>query len=475
MAHAYNNYATHLFSLERHKEALEYAKKGVRLREKTKDDYGLMYSYANISQLYSVLDSVKTALSYQMKSVQKAEQRGSDKLRAQSYVGLSLIYYKMNETRLAFEYEWKAVQLLEKSGNTEMLAHRYIALAMQYSGTGDSVSAVKYYKLSAEMAKQYNYRETERDAYFHTAIFFKDRKDYYQAYEYLKKYYKARDELLDKEKEGTIAELETKYQTEKKEEQIKRMSDEKLIQDLRLEKQGIVRNILIAGTLLLAGLGYILFSRYQIKKKLEQKTVMLKERSRISAELHDEVGSTLSTINILSHSAKMKLGTDMEKSAGLLEKINSNSQRMMDAMSDIVWSINPENDELGRIYVRMKEYASETLENKDIDYSFKISDELLALKLSPELRKDMYLVFKEAVNNVAKYSKAGHASITLARTNGSLRMQIKDNGQGFDTAVPRSGNGVANMRRRAEGHGGALEVMSSAGEGTEINVLLPIA
>lgn len=475
LGQAYNNYAAHLVSLDRKEEGLEYAGKALALREKIKDDYGLMYSYANIAQIYIMLDSVQQALRYQKLSVQKAEAIGSDKLKAQSYVGLSLIYSRMGKHDLAFQYEYNAVKLLEQSGNTEMLSHRYTALAMGYSMKKDSASAVEYFNKSIAMSEQYNYKENLRDAYLHTAIFYKDHKDYYNAYEYLKKYHKIRDEILDEEALAQIAELETQYETRKKEEQIQQLNNEKLIQQLQLERQGLFRNVLIVAILLALGIAYILFNRYQLKKKLEQKTAMLKERSRISGELHDEVGSTLSTINILSHSARMKLKSDIEKSDNLLEKINENSQRMMDAMSDIVWSINPENDSLGNISVRMKEFASEILDNKDIDYTFSMGDELIDVKLSPEIRKDIYLAFKEAVNNLAKYSKATTAGISLVRANGSLTMKIADNGSGFDTAKHGSGNGMNNMKKRAEAHGGTFRIESAEGVGTTISLSIPIA
>ena len=475
LATAYSNYATHLVSLERMPEALKYAKNALQLRERLKDNYGLMYSYANLSQIYTLMDSLQPALRYQQLSVQKAEDIGSDKLKAQSYVGLSLLYSKMQRYALAFEYELKAVTLLEQTGNTEMLSRRYIALAMGYDQKKDSVSAAKYYMKAIELSKEHDYKENLRDAYLYTAIFFKDRRDYYNAYEFIKKYHAVRDEILDQEAVEQIAELETKYETQKKEEQIDQLNNEKLIQQLKLERQGLFRNVLIVAIILALGIAYILFNRYQLKKKLEQKTAMLRERSRISGELHDEVGSTLSTINILSHSARMKLRSDVEKSDNLLEKINENSQRMMDAMSDIVWSINPENDALGNISVRMKEFVSEILDNKDIDYTFEMSEELTDVKLSPEIRKDMYLAFKEAVNNLAKYSKATTAHISLSRMYGSLNMKIKDNGTGFNPQQNGSGNGMNTMKKRAESHGGTFQIVSEEGKGTSIHISIPIA
>ena len=220
---------------------------------------------------------------------------------------------------------------------------------------------------------------------------------------------------------------------------------------------------------------FCLFNRYQLKKKLEQQTALINERNRISSELHDEVGSTLSAINILSHGAKNNLQKNVDKSGEFIAKIGESSQRMMLAMKDIVWSINPGNDTMQSVIVRMKEYAAEILEAKNIDYYFIEAVEVASQPVAEQLRRDIYLVFKEAVNNLAKYANASAAEIDLHSDKSLVHLIIKDNGRGFDASVSTNHNGLNNMQMRAASHKGSLVITSNANEGTSIHATFSIA
>ncbi|MEO7311688.1 MAG: two-component regulator propeller domain-containing protein [Chitinophagaceae bacterium] len=214
---------------------------------------------------------------------------------------------------------------------------------------------------------------------------------------------------------------------------------------------------------------YMLY-RVRVNKIL----AMEKVRNRIARDLHDDMGSTLSTINILSEMAKRKVQTDTQKTSEYIEKISDNSQRMMEAMDDIVWSINPINDNMQRIVARMREYATNILEAKDIAYQFKADESLNDIKIDPEKRRDLFLIFKEAVNNLAKYSKCDHAHIAIKMHRKNVVMLIEDDGVGFDTHIADSGNGLTNMKKRAELLSGRLEIKSSPGKGTRVIMEVPV-
>ncbi len=199
-----------------------------------------------------------------------------------------------------------------------------------------------------------------------------------------------------------------------------------------------------------------------------------KLRNRVARDLHDDMGSTLSTINILSAMAKTKMQSDVVKTTEYLGKISDNSQRMMEAMDDIVWSIKPSNDNMQKVAARMREFATSVLEAKDIELDFSVDEDVYDLKLNMEARRDFFLVFKEAVNNAAKYSRAEKVWIRITVENRKLNMLIKDNGVGFDVANADNGNGLGNMRKRADGLNGTINLRSKQGEGTEVNVNVPI-
>ncbi|MFN3795459.1 MAG: two-component regulator propeller domain-containing protein [Chitinophagaceae bacterium] len=200
-----------------------------------------------------------------------------------------------------------------------------------------------------------------------------------------------------------------------------------------------------------------------------------KLRNRVARDLHDDMGSTLSTINILSSMAKTKIGTDIAKANEYISKISDNSQRMMDAMDDIVWSIKPSNDSMAKIVARMREFATNVLEAKDIEIDFQIDDAVYDVALNMEARRDFYLVFKEAINNAAKYSGAATVKLILNVEQRLLLMQVCDDGKGFDPALADSGNGLGNMQKRADAMHAAFKITSILGAGTTVEMRIPTA
>ena len=128
------------------------------------------------------------------------------------------------------------------------------------------------------------------------------------------------------------------------------------------------------------------------------------------------------------------------------------------------------NDNMMKITARMREFATGVLEAKNIDFSFRVDDEVKELKLDMEARRDFFLLFKEAVNNLAKYSGCRHASIDISVQKSKLIMKIEDDGVGFDVATADSGNGLTNMRKRAQTLGGKLNIQSKKQEGTKVEL-----
>jgi ligand-binding sensor domain-containing protein/two-component sensor histidine kinase len=222
--------------------------------------------------------------------------------------------------------------------------------------------------------------------------------------------------------------------------------------------------------LLLAGA--IIYYIYLLRRRRKNERELI--RNRIARDLHDDMGSTLSTINILSSMAKTKMTDDPRKTSEYISKISDSSQRMMEAMDDIVWSIRPDNDSMQKITARMREFATGILEAKDIELDFKVDEKVNDLKLNMEARRDFFLIFKEAVNNVAKYSHAEKCSIHISFHQHRLLLDVQDNGVGFDVNNADSGNGLSNMQKRAEALKGRMTVQSKPGEGTQVTLNMPV-
>ncbi|MGB8193457.1 MAG: triple tyrosine motif-containing protein [Chitinophagaceae bacterium] len=224
-------------------------------------------------------------------------------------------------------------------------------------------------------------------------------------------------------------------------------------------------------SLMALALGFIAYQLHRLR--IRQLLRVEKVRSRLASDLHDDMGSTLSTINILTSIAMNKVGKNDQEVSAHLQNIGQSSSRVMEAMDDIVWSINPRNDNMQKIAARMREFASNALEAKDIGLAFKIDEEVKELKFDMESRKDIFLLFKEAINNISKYAEASSVAIALQQERKTFVMRIQDDGKGFDPAAPLKetrGNGLRNMKMRAEAIKGDLKITSEPGKGTFIEL-----
>jgi signal transduction histidine kinase len=195
-------------------------------------------------------------------------------------------------------------------------------------------------------------------------------------------------------------------------------------------------------------------------------------RTRIATDLHDDIGSNLSLIAMLSEVARQQVreSPEAEERLALVAKT---SRQSVDAMSDIVWAVNPRRDHLRDLTERMRRFASDTFGAREIDFSFSIPGANRDLKLGADLRRQVYMIFKEGVSNIARHSDCTQADVELQVSGGSLILRLRDNGKGFDlnaSANGYGGNGLAGMRRRAESLGGSLEIESREGEGTTLTL-----
>ena len=245
------------------------------------------------------------------------------------------------------------------------------------------------------------------------------------------------------------------------------------IRETELRRQKQVRNGLMAGSALLVLIAGVGFSRYKLKKKLQQQKAMQEMRNHIASDLHDDIGATLSNINILNELTRRN-SSNPSKVTEYLNKSSDDIRQVSEGISDIVWNINPRYDNLEHLFARMKRYASELLEAKDISYEMNFPEQIGDIKLEMDKRRDLYLVFKEAINNLIKYSNATKAKLDLAITDGKINLSIEDNGRGLTRTETNSGNGLHTMDARAKALNGKLELSSKPGVGTKIFLEMPV-
>ncbi len=210
--------------------------------------------------------------------------------------------------------------------------------------------------------------------------------------------------------------------------------------------------------------------RYRLSQALKLQAV----RNRIASDLHDEVGSSLSSITIGSQLAAQLSRSENTTVKELLGRIGETSDRSLRSMSDIVWAIDPKNDEGEALVKRMRRIANELLESKGMEVDLILRGAVEELKLPMNMRKDLLLIFKEAAHNASKYSAAQRVVIHLERNGDRLSLKITDDGKGFDPSLHADGHGLGSMHRRAIALGTELAIESAPGHGTTVHLTVDL-
>jgi len=236
-----------------------------------------------------------------------------------------------------------------------------------------------------------------------------------------------------------------------------------------VERQRVFQRGAIVVVILLILIGVLIIGRYKAVNKARRLIELEKMRNHIARDLHDDMGSALSSINIISKVA-MTNGGDIPKTTERLKKIHEHSSLILENMSDIVWTINPANDSLEKVIFKMREFSADIFDPMNIEYVFNQEGNFQGTKLGLQTRRDLYLVFKEAVNNAAKYSGCARVVITVAVDDRYVEMRITDDGVGFDRDEVRFGNGLKNMEERARQIDGQLTITSAPGSGTTVTL-----
>lgn len=232
----------------------------------------------------------------------------------------------------------------------------------------------------------------------------------------------------------------------------------------------------------LLGLAVLLFAiaitKYLAQRKLKRKLDELqklaqldKERLRISREMHDDIGAGLTQIILMSESAKNKTTGHGDKE---LEGIADASRKLVGTMSEIIWSLNPENKTLDQLFAYLREQLNKLLEYSGMEYSIRFPENTGHVFLNNEQRRNLLLVVKEIVHNAVKYSHAKQLDINASLQEGIIHFEIEDNGTGFDTNKKYSGNGLRNIQVRINELNGNVNVKSAKDQGTKYVFTVPI-
>lgn len=397
--------------------------------------YRMIYTYTGLGDVYLGLKKYDSALYYYKLSMYEAKVKGEVYQQDLFYRKLGDSYLKLKDLPLAKVYYDSSIWWGKKNNK--------------------SASTIISYQALSEIATTEN--------------------DYKTAYRYMQLKEHVKDSVLTIKNLELSNNLYTLNNLKQKDVAINQLTATNVANDKKIKKSKTLTNFLF-GFVGIMGLVFLFFTnRMQLKRKLEKQLAITGERERIIADLHDDVGATLSSIHIYSELAGNIIETKKAESKDLMNKISQQGKALSSRMSDIIWSLKPVDEGRYSIINRVKNYSQELLAGQGINTIFDIDEELDNRIENPQVRKNILLVTKEAMNNIAKYSKANTASISLRQIGQSVILSIADDGIGFDQTHAKEGNGLHNMLQRSKQIKGACDIISSVGKGTRVECIYPIA
>jgi len=434
-----------------------------------KSDSALFYHFKNLKLLEKVEDTLRYNFIY-------------------NNIGNTLL--KSEQYEDSKKYISKALSLNKIRGRTYNLASNYTNLATIAYKTNKVEEAKELFKLAIENANKSKSIEKIRDVIEQELRFYKSIGDYKNAIDKQEQYYSLRDSIFNIERAASFAEMETRYETEKKEKEIiaqKSKIIEKELENKR-KNQWIISGFSLA--LVLGLVGYLFYNKqkirnHQLEKESQLKTALAKietqnklqeQRLRISRDLHDNIGAQLTFIISSLDNLKYKFPKINIEISSKLKTISDFTSQTIYELRDTIWAMNKEQISFEDLRGRITNFIEQAkISSHGIDFKFFIDQNIKAeTTISSVKGMNLYRIIQEGVNNSIKYANPDLIEIKVTQETSNYFVSILDNGKGFDKEIVPMGNGFNNMEKRTRDISGSLSISSTFEKGTKIELRFPV-
>ena len=407
------------------------------------------------------------ALSHYKTSLNIAHEHKNIADEQASYFNIAKVYVAKKDAARAIDYFNQSNKIAQQLRDSSSIASINAEIIALQTGIKKNTVSEKQLVTSVELFKQRGDLNRLAASFKNMVDFYTSTRQFEKALAYNDKYYSTVDSIHNNELQLQVNKLNEQYNIEKKEQEIAILKKDQLLNEASLQKEKVIKYAFIIMLPLLLLSGLLGFNKYKLGTRMKQ----LEMRNQIAADLHDEVGSSLSSIHMLSQMATQPGNEAAHKN--ILARMSTNAKETIDKMGDIVWMIKPGETEAGSLKQRMERFAYDICSTKNIDVNMKLED-VEKVKLSMEQRKNIYLIFKEALNNAVKYSDSEKIEVYAIAQNNQLTLQVKDFGKGFSKGLVKKGNGLDNMQHRAKELGGVLKTETALNSGTTIQLVVQV-
>jgi len=526
-----NNKALAMSYLGEAESSLDVHEEAIKLAEKLNDSTALGKSFNNIGLIYEDMKEYEKALEFYLKSL-KIKENGTSKIDiANSLYNVAGMYKEIGEKnndtlfyakaekqyKLAIEKAQEAdygkVVLFSKTGMAQLATVRgnpQKAIAIYKTVINEALKAndiqtlrVTYLNLGVNYLKIKKLNEAENyllkalpliikaenpadiaSIYKNLAVLYNDKKDYAEAYNYLKKQYEMEQELSKNSLKEKISEFEIKYETEKKEKEILSQRADLAEKELNITKKNTQLIGLGILAIVISILGYLLFNQQklknrQLKKEGELKEALVKietqnrlqeQRLSISRDLHDNIGAQLTFIISSIENLQFGFKIENEKLTHKLSSISEFTKETIYELRDTIWAMNKNAISIEDLQARISNFIDKaTVSSNGIVFNFSVDENIdKNLEFKSVKGMNIYRIIQEAVNNAIKYSEASKVDIHITKVNNTLSFEILDDGKGFNIEAVVSGNGLSNMKKRAQDIQANMDIFSEENKGTSV-------
>ena len=490
IAQAYNNIGVVYYYTQNFDKTTEYLTKALEIQEELGNFDGLINGYNNVGAIYDYLQQYDDAIVSYTKGLEIARQIGDQKMEATQLSNIAIAYSNKEDFDAAEDYFGQSIEIRELIEDNYGKANSYLGFGQMYLGKKNYVKAEEYVLQSLEISRANDIKLVEREGVAALVDLAEARGDYEEANELLYEYIAVKDTLLNRENSKTMLELDTKYQSEKKEKEILQQRAELAEKELEVKR----KNNLIYGSLgfalLLGLLGYLIYNRQklkneQLKKESELKSALARietqnrlqeQRLRISRDLHDNIGSQLTFIISSLDNLNFGLKDKDQSTTDRISKISRFTSQTIYELRDTIWAMNKGAISIEDLQSRISNFIDQARSsNEVVQFDFEVDSAVpISHSFTSVVGMNTYRIIQEAVNNALKYSESTKVVVSVKQDGEGLRVRIRDDGKGFDPDKVQLGNGLNNMKKRAKDIGSDLSLKSSPGEGTTIEFGVPV-
>lgn len=487
LSNAYQNLGIMYDSQERYHDALKDFVLAEKYHTLAGDERGKSGAAINQAFMYFKLKQFEKALPIYKQQLVVKEKLNDHKGMGIIFNNIAEIYLLKKDFPQALKNINKAIAIKAKLNDRHGLSGSYRVLADIYFEDKKYIEAEKYALMSSDLAREIGAKKELAEALKISSKIQQATKKLEQAYDNLAESVKIKDSLLNKDNFARMAELETKYETARKEQEILAQRAEIAESQLQIDRQKIIIYGVVIGALFTILLGYALYNKQKIKTIKLQKAAELKDalllietqnklqeqRLHISRDLHDNIGSQLTFI--ISSLDNLKYGYNITDSSlkDRLAGIRFFTKETITELRDTIWAMNKEEITVADLKNRISNFIDTAkAASRGISFNFRIDEAIPdTLSFSSLTGINLYRIIQESVNNALKHANATSIAVSCAKQNDGYNVVIADNGNGFETSAERTGNGLDNIKKRTTEAGGVLEISSSP-NGTTVSIII---